>query len=118
MALAPETQSAGVVRPRRAPIWRIVLGALVAVLGLLAIVIPARIAIALGRDYRSGLCDGDDIFGNTCGITDAMAFGVVAVLVVIPLALGVVVAWPRHLALWLIATALLGLGVFGFLMLG
>ncbi|UKJ63245.1 hypothetical protein H1Q78_16445 [Cellulosimicrobium cellulans] len=118
MSHGPEAPSAEVVRPRRAPIWRIALGVLVAVLGLLAIVVPARIAIALGRDYRSGLCDGDDIFGNTCGVTDVMAFGVVAVLVMIPLSLGVVIAWPRRVALWLTATALVALGVFGVLMLG
>ncbi|MDF2579212.1 MAG: hypothetical protein K0S49_791 [Microbacterium sp.] len=118
MELRAEVEGPAVVGRRRMPVWRAGLGLLVTVLGLLAVALPVRVATALARDYRSGLCDGDDLFGNTCHITDAKAFGAVVVFVALPVVAGMVIAHPRRLWIYLSGVAVVALGVYTYFLSG
>jgi len=107
-------------RPRSR--WRPLVGVLVAVVGYVLVAIPAMIAYDRGIDGYGYLCQtGPGVEADLACIGDPApateAFADLVVMVTVPAALGILVAWPRRRGLVLLVLACAGLGLYTCLVL-
>jgi len=82
--------------PRSVPWWRALLGLFVAVLGTVALFVPAALSFGFAKDFQNGTCRESGPIPDTCDYTAAQGYAESIVMLVAPTVVGLLITRPRH----------------------
>lgn len=81
---------------RPVPLWRTVTAMAVAIVGTIAMLVPAWFSFALASDYKNGTCRAAGIIRDTCDYTAVEGYGEALIMLFAPTVVGLLIARPRH----------------------